>query len=84
MRPVIRRFLRGQAPADIARELNHSQQAVDTYIKDYEVTRKLVQKFPVHEIPALSQRAASVVNEHIKLIRQYEPDRVFYSTPQPS
>jgi len=76
---VIRRFLRGQSPADIARELNHTQQAVDIYIKDYEVTRKLVQKFPVKEIPALSRRSNSLVKEHIKLIRQYEPDLTFYT-----
>lgn len=76
---VIRRFLRGQSPADIARDLTHTQQAVDIYIKDYEVTRKLVQKFFIKDIPALSRRSASLVNEHVKLIRQYEPDLVFYS-----
>ncbi len=76
---VIRRYLRGQSPADIARDLNHTQSAVDIYIKDYEVTRKLVQKFPIKEIPTLSRRSMSLVKEHIKLIRQYEPDLVFYS-----
>ena len=81
---VVRRFFRGQSPADIARELNHSQKAVDTYIKDYEITRKLAQQFPVHEIPALSQRAFSVVKEHISLIRQFEPDLVLYSPSPPS
>ena len=75
---VVRRYLRGQSPAAIARELNHSQKAVDIYIKDYEVTRKLVQRFPQSEIPALSGRASSVVKEHIKLIRQYEPGLVFF------
>lgn len=77
---VIRRFLRGQSPAQIARDLNHTQQAVDIYIKDYEVTRKLAQKFPVADIPALSRRSASLVKEHLKLIRQYEPDLLFFST----
>jgi predicted transcriptional regulator len=76
---VIRRFLRGQSPADIARELNHTQSAVDIYLTDYEVTRKLVQKFPIKEIPAISRRSVSLVKEHVKLIRQYEPDLVFYS-----
>ena len=77
---VIRRFLRGHSPADIARDLNHTQQAVDIYIKDYEVTRKLVRKFPTKEIPTLSRRSISLVKEHIKLIHQYEPDLAFFST----
>ncbi len=76
---VVRRYLRGESPADIAHILNHSQHAVDAYIRDYEVTRKLIQKFPLHEIPALSQRALSVIKEHIDLIRQFEPSLVFYS-----
>ena len=76
---VVRRFLRGQSPADIARELNHTQQAVDIYIKDYEVTRKLVQKFLIKDIPALSGRSAALVQEHVNLIRQYEPDLAFFS-----
>lgn len=77
---VIRRFLKGHSPADIAYELRHSQQAVDAYIKDYETTRKLVQKFPLAEIPALSRRALSVVKEHVKLIEEYEPHIRFYES----
>jgi hypothetical protein len=80
---VIRRYLRGQSPADIARVLNHSQHAVDRYLKDYEVTRTLAQKFPLHEIPALAKHAASLVREHVQLIREYEPHLVFYS-PEPT
>jgi hypothetical protein len=79
---VVRRFLKGQSPADIARDLHHSQQAVDAYIKDYEITRKLVQKFPVTEISSISRRTLSVVKEHIKLIRQYEPNICFFSPKQ--
>ena len=81
---VIRRYLRSQSPADIAHELHHSQQAVDRYIKDYEVTRALVQKFPLHEIPALAKHAASLVREHVQLIREYEPNVVFYSPKPPA
>lgn len=77
---VVRRFLKGQSPADIAYELRHSQQAVDTYIQDYETTRKLVQKFPLAEIPALSRRALSVVKEHVKLIQEYEPEVHFFKS----
>lgn len=79
----VRRDLRGHSPADIARELNHSQHAVDRYIKNYEVTRTLAQKFPRHEIPALAQLAPSLVREHVPLIREYEPKRAFYS-PEPA
>lgn len=75
---VIRRFLRGQSPIAIAQELHHSQQSVDIYIKDYETTRKLVQKFPIADIPLLSNRTLSVVKEHVKLIRQYEPQIHFF------
>lgn len=75
---VIRRFLKGHSPADIAARLRHSQAAVDAYIKDYETTRKLVRKFPISEIPSLSHRTLSVVKEHIKLIREYEPEIIFY------
>lgn len=78
---VIRRYLRSQSPADIARELTHSQQAVDTYIKDYEVTRQLVQHFDIAAIPALCRRSKSLVNEHIKLIRQFEPTLPFFQPP---
>ena len=49
------------------------------YLKDYEVTRTLVQKFPLHEIPALAKHALSLVREHVQLIREYEPNLVFYS-----
>jgi Protein of unknown function (DUF1670) len=76
---VIRRYLRGQNPMDIAHELNHSQTAVDIYIKDYMTTRTLIQKFPIQEVPILSNRSLSVVNEHVKLIRLYEPHLCFFS-----
>lgn len=75
---VIRRFLRAQDPSAIAHELNHSQTAVDIYIKDYMITRTLIQKFPIQEIPALSNRSLSVVNEHVKLIALYEPQIRFF------
>ncbi|MCB0120978.1 MAG: DUF1670 domain-containing protein [Caldilineaceae bacterium] len=79
---VIRRYLRGQSPADIAHELTHSQQAVDIYIKDYETTRQLVQHFDISEIPRISRRSKALVLEHVKLIRQFEPSLTFFSPHQ--
>lgn len=75
---VVRRFLKGHSPADIAAQMRHSQAAVDAYIRDYETTRKLVQKFPLAEIPSLSRRTLSVVKEHVRLIEAYEPHIRFY------
>lgn len=77
---VIRRYLQGQSPADIAHELCHTQRSVDAYIQDYEITRQLAQRFPVAEIPALSRLSRSVVTEHIELLQRYEPDVVLYSS----
>ncbi|MBK9095708.1 MAG: DUF1670 domain-containing protein [Anaerolineae bacterium] len=79
---VIRRYLRGQSPADIARELNHSQHAVDRYIKDYEVTRTLAQSSRCTRFRR-SRSTPSLVREHVQLIREYEPNLVFYS-PEPA
>jgi hypothetical protein len=56
---------------------------VDRYRKAYEVTGTRAQKFPLHEIPALAKHAASLVPEHVQLIREYEPNLVFYS-PEPA
>ena len=76
---VIRRYLRQESPADIARELSHSQQAVDIYIKDYLRIRQLAQKFPVAEIHALAKCSQRLVHEYIKLLRTYEPNVKLYS-----
>ncbi len=76
---VIRRFLRGQSPADIAFELNHHQSSVDAYIKGYERIRKLAQKFAPDDIPALAGCGRSLVREYLALIRKYEPDLTLYS-----
>lgn len=70
---VIRRFLRGQSPADIAFELNHHQSSVDAYIKGYERIRKLAQRFPADDIPTLAGCGQSLVREYLELIRLYEP-----------
>jgi hypothetical protein len=70
---VIRRWLRHESPAQIARALNHSQEAVDRYLADYQKVRTLAQKFPVAEIPLLAGLTASVVQQYLALIREYEP-----------
>jgi hypothetical protein len=75
---VIRRWLRNESPAQIARTLYHSQEAVDRYIADFEKVRLLAQKFVLADLPALTGKSPSLVQEYIALLRQYEPELTLY------
>jgi hypothetical protein len=79
---VVRRYLRGESPADIARALNHSQQSVDTYLRDYQKVRILAQRFTVAEIPPLAGLSRLLVNEYLELLQQYEPGLPMYQKPE--
>lgn len=75
---VIRRYLKGHSPANIAYELNHSQSSVDAYIKGYERIRRLAQKFPVHEIPSLAGCGNHLLHQYLELMRTYEPNLTLF------
>jgi hypothetical protein len=81
---VIRRWLRHQSPAQIARELEHSQRAVDRYIADFGKVRLLAQRFPVADLPTLSGLSKHLVKQYIDLLREYEPQLTLYQEPQAS
>jgi len=70
---VVRRWLRHESPAQIARDMNHSQHAVDRYIADFRKVRLLAQKVPQAELPSLTGLSKSVVKQYIVLLREYEP-----------
>lgn len=70
---VIRRWLRQESPAQIARALNHSQASVDRYIADYQKVRTLAQKFPPADLPTLTGLTPSVVQQYLALLHEYEP-----------
>lgn len=76
---VVRRWLRHESPAQIARVLNHSQEAVDRYIADFQKVRSLVQRIPLLEIPGITGLSDAVVKQYIALIRQYDSALVFFS-----
>lgn len=78
---VIRRWLRHESPARIARVLNHSQASVDRYIADFQKVRMLAQKFPPADLPVLTGLSASVVEQHITLLHEYEPGLALYQAP---
>lgn len=75
---VIRRWLRHESPAHIARALNHSQEAIDRYITDYQKVRLLAQKFSVTELPTLAGLTSSVVRQYLALLQEYEPALILY------
>ena len=73
---IVRRWLRHESPAQIARETKHSQASVDRYIADYQRVRLLAQKIAVEELPALTGLSKGVVEQYAELIDRYEPDLV--------
>ena len=75
---VIRRWLRGESAAKIARVVNHSQEAVDRYLTDCQKVRLLAQQFPAADLPALTGLTASVVRQYIALLQEYEPTLLLY------
>jgi hypothetical protein len=75
---VIRRWLRHESPAEIARAVNHTQGAVDRYLADFQKVRMLAQRFPAADLPALSGLSRHVVEQYLALIRQYEPELALY------
>jgi hypothetical protein len=76
---VIRRWLRCESPDRIARALNHSQDAVDRYLADFQKVRLLATKMPICDLPTLTGLSTSVINEYIGLLRQYDPELALFS-----
>ncbi len=79
---VIRRWLRKESPAQIARTLEHSQGAVDRYIADFQKVRLLAQKFPVVDLSALTGLSTSVIRQYIALLEEYEPGLTLHQEQQ--
>jgi len=63
------------APPDIAKQTNHSLQAVDRYIKDYERVKFLVRRsIDKQQIKHMTGRGVTVINQYIKIIKEYHPE----------
>ena len=62
------------APPDIAKKTEHSLQAVDRYIKDYERVKFLVRRaIDKQQIKHMTGRGVTVINQYIKIIKEYHP-----------
>ena len=74
-RIILRLYEQGVAPPDIARLTDHSLQAVDRYIKDYERVKVLLHKgLTVTEISQAIGRGPQTVLQYQKIILTFHPD----------
>lgn len=63
------------APPDIARQTNHSLEAVDRYIKDYERIKFLLRRgISTTQIKHMTGRGKSVIKQYMKIIKKYHPE----------
>ncbi|SDM51047.1 DUF1670 domain-containing protein, partial [Halarsenatibacter silvermanii] len=61
----------------IARKTNHSQQAVDRYIKDYERVKFLVRRgIEPARIQHMTGRSQTVIEQYIEIIEHYHLEHV--------
>ena len=72
---IISLYEQGISPADIVLKTEHSQEAVDRYIKHYEQVRKLLRKGMDEEsICEITGRSVSVVKQYIRLYKELNPE----------
>jgi len=72
---IISLYEQGISPADIVLQTEHSQDAVDRYIKHYEQVRKLLKKgLDEKTISEITGRAIGVVRQYIKLYNDLNPE----------
>jgi hypothetical protein len=65
----------GLDEVEIARQIDHAQESVGQYIRDYERVRLLLtHKTPVEHIPHLIGMQPNVARAHVALVYQYHPD----------
>jgi hypothetical protein len=74
---ILRWYEKGIAPPDIARLTEHSLEAVDRYIKDYERVKLLMRKgLNVSEISRAIGRGRRTVLQYHRIVCEFHPDLV--------
>lgn len=72
---IIELYEKKVAPPDIARQVKHSQEAVDRYIKDYERVKFLVRRgLSITEISLLTGRGKQVIKQYEEILKRYHPE----------
>jgi len=74
---IVSLYEQGISPADIVLKTNHSQSAVDRYIKQYDQIRILIKKgLDEREIKEITGRSLKIVKEYIKLYYDLNPKEI--------
>jgi len=74
---IISLYEQGISPADIVLKTNHSQDAVDRYIKQYDQIRILIRKgLDEKAIKEITGRSLKIVKEYIKLYYELNPKNI--------
>jgi hypothetical protein len=78
---IVARYLTGQLPPEIARATDHSLEAVEHYLRDFELVRELAPRYDAEGISGLLGRGVRVVREYLALLR--DPPQTQEPTAQP-
>lgn len=80
---ILQLYERGKAPPDIARATEHSLEAVDRYIKDFERVKALLRKrLTVREISRAIDRGESTVLQYYEVACTFHPDLASTATEE--
>lgn len=73
---IVGRYLKGELPDKVARATNHSQQAVDRYIKDYERVKICIKKnMDTSFIKSATGMSKKLINKYMELYNTYEGEQ---------
>jgi hypothetical protein len=74
---ILRLYEQGKAPPDIARATEHSLEAVDRYIKDYERVKVLLSKgLTANEISHAIGRGLRTVLQYYQIVLEFHPELI--------
>lgn len=83
-RMIVRLYLDGKLPSEVARLSRHAQKNVDRYIAGFERVRLLARDHPPDAIPALAGMSRSLVREYLRLIEDLTHEQPSTDPEDPS
>lgn len=71
-REIVRLKLQKMSTPEIARRTNHSEEAVDRYINDYERVTRISEIFQPEDVAFITNLSVSLVNEYLDLKKDFQ------------